>query len=110
MCRGSSEAYQLQNQTHVPKKQGFYCIDADKIVHDLYKSGGVGANKIAIYFGKQFLDSDGSVDRKKIRDEVFHNDDERKYLENLIHQVKSKVLDKTGINLELELQIIGKEL
>ena len=31
-------------------------------------------------------------------------------LENLINQVKSKVLDKTGINLELELQIIGKKL
>ena len=30
-------------------------------------------------------------------------------LENLIHQVKSKVLDKTGIDLELELQIIGEK-
>ena len=31
-------------------------------------------------------------------------------LENLIYQVKSKVLDKTGINLELELQILGENL
>ena len=31
-------------------------------------------------------------------------------LENLIYEVKSKVLDKTGINLELELQIIGEKL
>ena len=30
-------------------------------------------------------------------------------LENLIYQVKKKVIDKTGINLELELQIIGKK-
>ena len=30
-------------------------------------------------------------------------------LENLIQEVKKKVLSKTGINLELELQIIGKE-
>ncbi len=67
------------------KKQGFYCVDADKIVHDLYKSGGVGANKIATYFGEKFLNNDGSVNRKKLRDEVFQNDDERKYLENLIH-------------------------
>ena len=29
-------------------------------------------------------------------------------LESLIQQVKNKVLEKTGINLELELQIIGK--
>ena len=31
-------------------------------------------------------------------------------LENLIYKVKSKVLDKTGINLELEIQIIGEKL
>ena len=31
-------------------------------------------------------------------------------LEKLIYKVKSEVLDKTGINLELELQIIGEEL
>ena len=33
-----------------------------------------------------------------------------KDLENLILQVKKKVLEKTGTNLELELQIIGDEL
>ncbi len=31
-------------------------------------------------------------------------------LEKLIYKVKEKVLDKTGINLELELQIIGEKL
>ena len=31
-------------------------------------------------------------------------------LEKLINQVKSKVLEKTGVNLELELQIIGKKI
>ena len=67
------------------KKKGFYTIDADKIVHDLYKAGAPGALKIAIYFGKKFLNDDGSVNRKKLRDEVFNHDDERKYLENLIH-------------------------
>ena len=32
-----------------------------------------------------------------------------KDLENLIYQVKGKVLDKTGIDLQLELQIIGEK-
>ena len=31
-------------------------------------------------------------------------------LEKLIYQVKNKVFDKTGINLELEIQIIGEKL
>jgi len=32
------------------------------------------------------------------------------HLENLINQVKTQVLNKTGINLELEIQIIGEKL
>ena len=31
-------------------------------------------------------------------------------LEDLIHKVKKTVLKKTGVDLELELQIIGKKL
>jgi UDP-N-acetylmuramate dehydrogenase len=31
-------------------------------------------------------------------------------LENLIHKVENKVLNKTGIKLELELEIIGEKL
>ena len=31
-------------------------------------------------------------------------------LETLIYQVKKKVLEKTGVNLELEIQIIGTKL
>ena len=31
-------------------------------------------------------------------------------LEKLIYQVKKKVLEKTGINLELEIQIIGTKI
>ena len=31
-------------------------------------------------------------------------------LEKLIYKVKKKVLEKTGINLELELQIIGEKI
>ena len=30
-------------------------------------------------------------------------------LENLINKVKKEVLNKTGINLELELQIVGEK-
>lgn len=66
-------------------KRGFYCIDADKIVHDLYKKNAVGAKKIVAYFGRGFLRSDGSVNREKLRKVVFSDDDERKMLENLIH-------------------------
>lgn len=65
--------------------KGFYCIYADKIVHDLYKAGGEGAQKIALVFGKKYLARDGSVDRIKLRNKVFEDENFRKYLENVIH-------------------------
>ena len=75
------------------KKKGFYIISADKIVSDLYKPGATGAMKIANCFGDKFLNKDGSVDKNKLRDEVFNNDDERKYLENIIHpEVYNEIL------------------
>jgi len=75
------------------KKKGFYTISADKIVSDLYKPGASGAIKIANYFGNKFLNDDGSVNKDKLRDEVFNNDDERKYLENIIHpEVYNEIL------------------
>ncbi len=89
------------------KNNGFYTIDADKIVHDLYKSGASGALKVAAYFGKKFLNKDGSVNKEKLRDEVFQNDDERKYLENLIHpevyrEVEDLLVKYKGKNIAIE--------
>lgn len=67
------------------EKRGFYCIYADKIVHDLYKKGGVGAKVIEAVFGKKFLMKDGSVDRIKLRDLVFTDENKLKLLNDVIH-------------------------
>lgn len=69
------------------KKKGFYCIYADKIVHDSYKSGGVGCKKIAAIFGRRFLNKKGEVDRIKLRDEVFNDENKLKLLNDIIHPV-----------------------
>ena len=53
---------------------------------------------------------DAQISKKHCNFFVNKGNAKSKDLENLIHQVKNKVLDKTGINLELELQIIGERL
>lgn len=69
------------------KKNGFHCIYADKIVHDSYKSGGVGCKKIAAVFGVKFLNKKGEVDREKLRDEVFNDENKLRLLNDIIHPV-----------------------
>ena len=53
---------------------------------------------------------DAQISEKHCNFFVNRGNAKSKDLEQLINQVQSKVLEKTGINLELELQIIGENL
>ena len=53
---------------------------------------------------------DAQISEKHCNFFVNRGNAKSKDLENLIYQVRNKVSDKTGINLELELQIIGEKL
>lgn len=48
------------------KKRGAAIIDCDAITRDLYSAGGKGALKIQTFFGDEFLDKKGNVDKKKL--------------------------------------------
>ena len=52
-------------------------------------------------------EGDASISKKHCN--VFINNGNAKSadIENLIYKVKKKVLEKTGVNLELEIKIIG---
>jgi len=52
---------------------------------------------------------DAQISKKHCNFFVNKGNAKAKDLENLINQVRSKVLDKTGTDLDLELQIIGEE-
>ena len=66
----------------------------------LIKDSGCGGVKIG----------DAGISAKHCNFFVNNGKAKSKDLENLIYKVKNKVLEKTGIDLELELQIIGKEI
>ena len=53
---------------------------------------------------------DACISEKHCNFFVNKGDAKSQDLEKLIQKVKKKVFDKTGIDLELELQIIGEEL
>ena len=76
------------------EKRGFYCIDADDIVHELYKSGGRGAKEVSKLFGKEHLSEDGEVDRLRLRDLVFGDVDRLKLLNEAIHPLVYEEISK----------------
>ena len=71
---------------------GWQTIDADKVVHDLYREGEPGQRKIVDFFGEKFLDKNGDVDRRKLRKIVFSDPNKLKILNKLIRPLVHSVL------------------
>jgi dephospho-CoA kinase len=67
------------------RENGIPVLDADRIVHDLYRGGSKGARAVAETFGSGFLAADGSVDRPKLSARVFHDPASLTRLNALIH-------------------------
>lgn len=91
------------------KKRGFYCIDADKLVHELYKNGKEGQVLVKKYFGEKYLLENGDVDREKLAELVFENRPKLLLLNRLIHPCVAKEIElllqqakKTHENIAIE--------
>ena len=72
-------------------------IDADAIVHRLYEAGQSIAIEVGEVFGRAMLAADGSVDRNALGNLVFHNADQMRRLEEIVHPA-------VGIALRRELE------
>ncbi len=78
--------------TSIFKKYGIEVISCDEIVHFLLEKENIKKKLIKI-FGKEIV-KDGKIDRKKISDIIFKNKLKKKELENLIHPLVFKEIDK----------------
>lgn len=67
-------------------------VDADIVAREVVKPGTVGLDKIAEHFGKEIIDQQGELDRAKLRAEIFSNQKEKTWLNNLLHpMIRSKM-------------------
>jgi dephospho-CoA kinase len=70
-------------------------IDADEIAHELVKPEQPALERIKQVFGVKFISSDGSLDRKKMRDCIFSDDLAKQKLEAILHPlVYASILSK----------------
>jgi dephospho-CoA kinase len=66
-------------------KNGARVIDHDGLVHDLQEPGQPVWKRIVEVFGRDILDPEDRIDRKKLGTLVFDNEEERKTLEGIVH-------------------------
>lgn len=73
---------------------GIEAIDADRIVHDLYKPGKDGWRKINDFFGDEYVSKKGIIDRNKLGRAVFSNPVKLQILEKLMHPLVYNEINK----------------
>ena len=64
---------------------GARVVDTDAIAHELTGTAGAAIPEIARQFGKAFIDASGAMDRKRMRDLIFSDAEEKQRLEALLH-------------------------
>ena len=70
---------------HMLEELGAPVIDTDVLAREVVEPGKPAFRAIVDYFGKQVLQGDGALDRKKISGIVFKDIEKRRKLEGLIH-------------------------
>ncbi len=88
------------------REKGVEIIDADAISRHISEVGNEGYKKIVELFGEGVLSEDKSLDRKKIGNIVFSNENELKRLNDAMHpiimnEVENQVAELASAGLEI---------
>ena len=82
--------------TGMIRRRGFTVIDADVIARQVVEPGERAWRKIIETFGEEILFNDGSINRKKLGQIVFHDGKWRKKLNEIVHpEVRSRMAEET---------------
>lgn len=74
------------------KESGFYVIDADVVARECVKIGKPSYNEIKEYFGNEVFLKNGELNRKKLAEIVFSNEEKLKALNSITHKyIKAEI-------------------
>ena len=62
-------------------------IDTDVLAREAVAKGEVALEKIAQHFGKSILETDGTLNRRLLRETIFTDPFEKQWLESLLHPI-----------------------
>lgn len=79
------------------KNMGAVIIDADEIGHSILNIGSKAYKDVVEYFGIEYLNSDGTLNRKKLGEHVFADEKELQTLNDITHKF---ILEKIFKDIE----------
>lgn len=66
-------------------RRGVPVLDTDLLAREVVRPGSEGLRRVVAEFGRDVLESDGSLDRRRMRERVFADDAARVRLEAILH-------------------------
>lgn len=87
---------------------GVPIVDADIVAREVVEKGSPLLSQIAEHFGKDILDSEGRLNRGKLRQIVFADDVKKQWLNNLLHPAirKQMLADLSSITAPYVLWVV----
>ena len=81
---------------------GIALIDADLVARDVVAPNSYALNEIEVKFGSDFILPTGYLDRAKLRQQVFSNDNDKQWLNTLLHPlIRQSIIDQLNSNTDL---------
>jgi dephospho-CoA kinase len=78
----------------VLKEEGAYLIDTDQIARELVEPETPTWKELVRVFGKEILQEDGSIHRKKLASKVFSDPEQKSLLDQIIHPRIKEEIDR----------------
>lgn len=78
--------------TEIFSSLGIKIVDADVLSRVPVQKGEAGLLEIENRYGKELLLATGELDRKKLREIIFEKEEEKNWLENLLHPLIAKLI------------------
>lgn len=73
---------------------GIDIIDADIVAREVVEPGSDALTDIKQYFGADYINSQGGLDRTKLRTRIFSHPDDKRWLNNLLHPIIRQEMTK----------------
>ncbi|WP_020409624.1 dephospho-CoA kinase [Hahella ganghwensis] len=89
---------------------GVPCIDADQVAREVVEPGSPALKDIADHFGSSAIQADGHLDRAYLRQKVFADISEKKWLEALLHPLINRRIRDWLLNCQADYCILSSPL
>jgi dephospho-CoA kinase len=92
------------------RELGATVVDADEATHAVYQPGSPGFDAVVREFGDEYVDG-GRIDRSRLGELVFHDDDARRRLNSIVHPlVRDWMAERTAEAAERGAEVVVQDV